>query len=562
MKNWVVQGQYDASVGVLPVLLRNRGVGVNDQEEFLTPRPIAHYLNGLSGEFKAALKQARQEILRAINQNSPIIIHGDYDADGICATAILYKTLTQTLGYAKVAYFIPNRFDHGYGLSLESVTEMAKLVAARFKVAEERSIPTPTSPALIITVDCGITAEPEVLARAHDQGFRLIITDHHQKQEHLPQAEVVLWTDGVVGAGVALILSLVLGAKDEQLVSLAGIATVTDLAPLRGFNRALVTRALASLATNPPLGISSLLTASGRTSSAISTYDLGYIIGPRLNAAGRLESAYASLNLLLEEDSAVVLELAQKLTAVNTERQELTLHMLELAGQLVNPEAASVVVVASPDFHEGVIGLVAGKLAQKYYRPAIVISVTGDTAKGSARSVPGVNISDLLRHFEDRFTGLGGHPMAAGFSLHKDKLDQFMAEFVAYTQEVIPAELLVPQLTVDLAIPLAVVTEQFVQEVDQLRPYGVGNPEPLFVSRAVGVAGANYVGKDGAHLSVKLFDGSTTYKSIMFDAKNLGVPALTWGSKIDLVYSASLKDYNGKTSVDLIIKDYAVSAQT
>jgi len=557
MKKWVVKGSYKENGNIVNALLQNRGILDDDREEFLNPSSIAEYLKKMPGDFKESLKKAREEIINAINLSQPIIIHGDYDADGICATAILYKTLTQKLGYNKVLYFIPNRFDHGYGLSMESVGEMAKLAEG----------------GLIITVDCGITAEPEVIESALECGFRLIITDHHQRSNDEPGAEVVLWDDSMVGAGVALVLAIILGLRDEQLISLAGIATVTDLAPLKGFNRALVKKSLAILNTNPPLGIKSLLTASGRNNGEISVYDLGFIIGPRLNASGRLDSAYDSLKLLLEGSKADVAKIAQKLNAVNLERQEMTQKMFDLADviyrggldrlgeenvMMASSVTTNTIVVASSQFHEGVIGLVAGKLAQKYYKPAIAISINGDTAKGSARSVSGVNIIEMLRYFEDWLIGFGGHPMAAGFSLKKENLEQFTTDFIKYAQETISQDLLVPQLNIDLEIPLSLINADLLKEIDQLKPYGVGNPEPLFLSRHVSVAGSDFVGKDGSHLSLKLFDGQNTFKAILFDARNLGVLGFDLGTKIDIVYTASQKEFNGKTSVDLIIKDFKV----
>ncbi|MFA5776660.1 MAG: single-stranded-DNA-specific exonuclease RecJ [Patescibacteria group bacterium] len=555
MKKWVVKGSYgvnksqsDAS-GIVSALLQNRGIGDDEKEEFLNPQSIAEYLKKMPADFKESLKKAREEILNTIKQKQPIIIHGDYDADGICATAILYKTLTQTLEYNKVAYFIPNRFDQGYGLSMESVGEMIKLTKERFGV----------SGGLVVTVDCGITAEDAVVQLAHEQGFKLLITDHHRKKESDPRVEVILWTDSMVGAGIALVLAVILGLSEDRLISLAGIATVTDLASLKGFNRVLVKKSLEILNSNPPQGIKSLITVSGRNNGEISVYDLGYVIGPRLNASGRLDSAYDSLKLLLEDNEADIVKIAQKLNAVNIERQEMTQKMYELAESLEISHLDKVIVVASSEFHEGVIGLVAGKLAQKYYKPVIVISINGEMAKGSARSVLGVNIIEMLRHFEDRFTGLGGHPMAAGFSIKKENLEQFTTDFIKYTQEAISEELLVPQLNIDLEIPLSLINANLFKEINKLKPYGIGNPEPLFLSRNVGVASSDFVGKGDSHLSLKLFDRQNMYKAILFDAKNLGVLGFDLGTKIDIVYTASSKEFNGKPSLDIIIKDYASS---
>ena len=560
MKKWVVKRSYGAnksqgdvswgdSGDIISALLQNRGIGDEEKEEFLNPPSIAKYLKKMSADFKKSLKKAREEILNAVKQNQPIIIHGDYDADGICATAILYKTLTQTLEYNKVAYFIPNRFDQGYGLSMESVGEMIKLTKERFGV----------SGGLVVTVDCGITAEDAVVQLAHEQGFKLLITDHHRKKESDPRVEVILWTDSMVGAGIALVLAVILGLSEDRLISLAGIATVTDLASLKGFNRVLVKKSLEILNSNPPQGIKSLITVSGRNNGEISVYDLGYVIGPRLNASGRLDSAYDSLKLLLEDNEADIVKIAQKLNAVNIERQEMTQKMYELAESLEISHSDKVIVVASSEFHEGVIGLVAGKLAQKYYKPVIVISINGEMAKGSARSVLGVNIIEMLRHFEDRFTGLGGHPMAAGFSIKKENLEQFTTDFIKYTQEAISEELLVPQLNIDLEIPLSLINANLFKEIAQLKPYGIGNPEPLFLSRNVGVASSDFVGKGDSHLSLKLFDRQNMYKAILFDAKNLGVLGFDLGTKIDIVYTASSKEFNGKPSLDIIIKDYASS---
>lgn len=551
MKKWVVKGSYNENTDIIGELLHNRGITDPEKDEFLNPLPVSEYVKKLPRDFKESLKRARKEITHAIEKNQPVIIHGDYDADGICATAILYKTLTKTLGYNKVAYFIPNRFDHGYGLSEDSVKEMVKLVKDRFN----------SSGGLIITVDCGITAEDSVVKLAQDEGFRLVITDHHQKKEADPKAEVVLWNDSIVGSGVALVLAIILGLKDEQLISLAGIATVTDLASLKGFNRALVKKSLSILNTNPPHGIKSLLDVAGRNNGEISVYDLGYVIGPRLNASGRLDSAYSSLKLLLEEDTVNFVKIAQGLNQVNTERQEMTQKMFDLAESLADVSSNKITVVSSQEFHEGVIGLVAGKLAQKYYKPAVVISINGDTAKGSARSVYGVNIVEMLRHFEDRFTGLGGHPMAAGFSLRKENLEQFVRDFIKHSSENISDDLLVPRLNIDLEIPLSLVNLDLLKEVDQLRPYGIGNPEPSFLSREVGVASSGFVGKDASHLSLKLFDGENLYKAIFFDAKNLGFECISMGTKVDVVYTSSLKEFNGKTSVDLMVKDLTLEIQ-
>lgn len=547
MKKWIVKGLFKENSNVLPILLENRGIGTDEKEEFLNPPLISEYLKRMPVDFKKSLKKSREEILNAIAQNQPIIIHGDYDADGICATAILYQTLMQVLNYTKTAYFIPNRFDHGYGLSFDSIKEIDKLVKKKFDVGG----------GLIITVDCGITAEQKVIDFARSLGFKVIITDHHLKTENDPQVDVLLWSDQMVGAGISLLLSIVLGLRDESLVSLAGIATVTDLAVLKGFNRTLVKNSLEILNKASPLGIKTLLNAIGKSNGAISVYDLGYVIGPRLNASGRLESAYGALELLLEHNEEKALSIAQKLNAVNLERQEMTQSMYELADELITDKSGKIIIVASEKFHEGIIGLVAGKLAQKYYKPVIAISINSDTAKGSVRSVFGINIIEFLRHFESDFESLGGHPMAAGFSVKNDNLPSLIRNLIDYSEEFISDTLLVPKLNIDLEIPLYLINTDLLAQLELLKPYGIGNPEPLFLSRGVSVSGSNFVGKDNAHLSLRLFDGGSSYKAMVFDAKSLGIGDFETGQKIDIVYTANIKEFNGQTSVDLIIKDFS-----
>lgn len=573
MKKWVsskilrhVDAKEPGFKTIINLLLANRGIGEEEREEFLNPPGIATYLRILPAQFKQSLRKAREEILFAIQKDIPIVIHGDYDADGICATAILYKTLIKTLNYPRALYFIPNRFDHGYGLSQDSVKEIDRLVDKRFSFPKggEKSTKTCKSPSekgLIITVDCGITAKDTILDLARGLGYKVLITDHHQKADKEPKADVLLWNDSVSGAGVALTLSLVLGLKDEQLISLAGIATVTDLIPLKGFNRALVKKSLATLNNKPPLGIRKLIEAAGRSNSELTTYDLGYIVGPRLNASGRLDSAHKSLRLLLEEDPQEAGIIAKELNAINSERQEVTQKMYEFAESLrIEMGSGKLIVVKSEQFHEGVIGLVAGKLAQKYHKPTIAVSLNGNTAKGSARSVVGVDIINFLRHFHERFVSLGGHPMAAGFSVRQQELEDLLCSMDALANEAISDEALEPRIVVDLDLPLSWVNAELMKGIDCLKPYGVGNPEPIFVSRDVGVVGSDFVGKDGLHLSLKLFDGEKYRKAIIFDAKNLGISSFNFGDKVDIAYTASLKTIDGENCVELIVRDIKPAA--
>ena len=487
-----------------------------------------------------------------VEAKTPIIIHGDYDADGICATAILYNTLKKELGCEEIFHFIPNRFEHGYGLSQNSVDEAIKQAA--------KALGTDPQKILFITVDSGITSQNEV-DYIKSLGHTVIVTDHHQKPDVLPSADIILVDHDIVGSTIAWILSKALGSKDAQSVSLAALATVTDLAPLLEFNRSLVIEGLKVLNSNPPLGIKSLLEASGRRPGQITAYDLGWVIGPRINAGGRLVDAQDSLDLLIEEDAQKVRAIARKLNAVNVERQDKTLEMYELAkidggwGSDEVGELPKIIITESPDYHEGIIGLVASQLTQKHYRPSIVIALSEEQGKGSIRSVKGFDITTFLRQFEDLFINLGGHPMAGGFTISHENLPKLKEKIMAAAISELPEELLVPTVNIDLKIPLETATVELARQLTQLAPFGMGNPKPVFLSENARVAEINQVGREGQHTSLKLSDNEDLHKAIHFNSEDT-FEGVGFGDKIDIVYSIELNEFNGKISADLIIKDF------
>ena len=493
-------------------------------------------------DFKESLTKAKQLILDQIKLGDPIVIYGDYDADGVCSTAILYNTIKTELHY-DCEYFIPNRFAHGYGLSVGAIDEILTKHTGK--------------PILFITVDTGITAVAEAeYIKAH--GHKLIITDHHQQLTTLPQADVIVWHDRIVAAAISWLLAKSLGSKNSQSIGLAATATVTDLQPLLGFNRTLVKEGLKVLNTNPPLGIKKLVEVSGKAGKEITTYDLGFVIGPRLNAIGRLESADESLHLLIEQNEASVEKIAKNLHETNILRQDKTLEMYEIAGKSQGEIIPKVLISQSTEYHEGIIGLVAAKLVQKYYRPVIVISLADGFGKGSARSIEGVDIIALLRNFQELFQNLGGHKMAAGFTIKIENIATLQKKLVELAQETILDEYLEPFLKIDLALPLEKVTLDLVLSLEQLKPHGVGNPEPVFISKNVGIASANAVGKAGEHLSFRFFHlgekSNQYYKGILFNADE-AFKNLKQGDEVDIAYNLKLNEFNGNKKIDLMLKD-------
>lgn len=572
MKKWVVLNKIPnlgkREIDLANLILEGRRIIDAKAQQFLNPPSFADYLKQTSRDFRESIRFARDLINQTISNNMPIIIYGDYDADGICATAILYKAIRSHLGYDKVSFFIPNRFDHGYGLSLESLGEV-KLIVDKLSSNINGSGNLSSAKPLIITVDCGITADKKVLQEINNLGFNLIITDHHQKGKEIPPANVVVWNDAVCGSAISLILALSLGLKDEAALCLAGVATVTDLLPLLDFNRYLVKKSLDIINKNPPLGLKKLLEVTGRLDKEITTYDYGYIIGPRLNAAGRLDTAYNALELLLTDNQDEAVQIARNLDFANKQRQDLTQRLYELAesihlevaqSDLSIPYGHKIIMVASQDFHEGVIGLVAGKLVQKYHKPAIAISISEEFAKGSVRSVSRINIINLLRKLENLFVSLGGHPMAAGFSARKEKLLEIKEKLIALADEYIQEDDLIPVIDIDLELPLDFVDDNLLEAIYKLKPFGVANPEPVFLSRDVGLADFYWFGEQSEHAVLKFFDGKRLLKAILFDAKNFDVSNLSAGKKLDIVFSVQDKIFNGQRSLELVIKDFVVSS--
>lgn len=548
-KTWNILNTYKPGCDVIDIILENRGiVEKKDVKTFLNPPSINLFLKDLPFEFKASLKQARNLIFEAMKNKSPIIIHGDYDADGICASAILFNTLKYELGYKDTFVFIPNRFKHGYGLSKSSIDAVIKIVAKSLASSENKK-------SLFITVDSGITSVAEV-SYIKKLGHDVIITDHHQKPSKLPKADYILWNDTIVGATISWLLSKSLGSKNSNSIALAGLATVTDVQPLIGFNRTIVKNALSVLNENPPLGIKALLDVAKKSRGEITTYDLGWILGPRLNASGRLQDASNALDLLTSKDKKEVLSFAQKLNDINSDRQDKTLKMYELATTFDEKKIPKIIISRDENYHEGIIGLVAARLSQKYYRPAIVISEKGGVGKGSVRSVSGIDIISLLRKAEELFENVGGHPMAAGFTINLKNISKLEKKLETLAKKHIKKEQLIQKLTIDLEIPFSIIDLEFVKSLNVLKPFGIKNQEPKFVTNSLTIADITFVGREKKHLTMRVTDGSNTKKAIYFNAlENDLVKNLRISDTIDIVYKLKENMFNGKTYIDLHLID-------
>lgn len=557
-KSWIIPAALPAQEKQLllefhPVLrqiLYNRGYKTAEQAwNFLSARLPA----GSEPLNMLGVGEACERIHAAIRNNESIAIYGDYDADGVTATALLVQFLMR-LG-AKVRGYIPNRFEEGYGLNIDALSLLKR-----------------EGVSLVITVDCGIRSLAEA-EHARRIGLELIITDHHHPGDGLPVAHAVInpkqpldqYPDKNL-AGVGLAYKLICGLKEtslpggtdqmavEDYLDLVALGTITDLAPLIGENRALVRAGLQLIRSPRRQGVMALIGAAGVHPANISSGDISFMLGPRLNAAGRLESALAAFELLMAEDINTAAMLAQKLEIQNRERQEITRQLQVEAEQIaVRPGAVPLLLIAvHPDFNPGVVGLVASRLTEQYYRPAIVGHHGSEFTRASCRSINEFHITAALDECADLLEHHGGHAAAAGFTVRNEYLPVLIERLqIIATRELANLDLH-PTLHADMEIRLSDLNPELLQYLEWLQPTGMENRQPLFVSRGLKVRSARCVGKDNAHLKLTVTDGRITYDAIGF---RMG----SWYGRlpmvVDLIYYFEANEFNGQVNLQLNLRD-------
>ncbi len=528
---------------IIDKILENRGIKTKtDKKTFLNPPKPETITSKKAGINNDQLQKALKRTLKAINNGEKIVIYGDYDADGICATAILWETLF-ALG-ANVTPFIPRRGEHGYGLSIAGLEEV---------IAKD-------NPELIITVDNGIIAhkEAEFVAK---KGIDLIITDHHVRTKTLPKALSLIHTTQLAGSGVAWMFAKEIVKKAgnksfniNSTLDLATIGTVADLVSLKNINRSLVKWGIERLKQTKRPGLKAIFVEAGIDSKSIDTYHISFMIGPRLNAMGRLEHAMDSLRLLCTKNSQRANRLASILSETNQARQELTSVLVEKAFALVDDPHKKLLIVDHEDFHEGVIGLVAGKIVEKHYRPALVISKSETVSKASARSVSGVNIIELIRKKENLLINAGGHPMAAGFTIETDKIEQFKNELSEVAEQHISQDDLQPKLQIDCKINLRDISWKLHKQIEKLKPFGIGNPRPRFALQQIKPLEILRIGQQGKHLKILLpseIKAQSTISGLWF---NKGEIYGQLPENISLAFSINENVWKQKRELQLIIK--------
>jgi single-stranded-DNA-specific exonuclease len=500
------------------------------------------------------IEPAIARIYRAMLSGETIAVYGDFDADGITGTAILVQGLTR-LGASAVPY-IPHRLTEGYGLNISALEKLHQQGAS-----------------LVISVDCGITALPEV-KKANQLGLDVIITDHHSPLPEIPPALAIInpkradsgypFTE-LTGAGVALKLLQALfrnlgkEGQADDMMDLAALGTVADIAPLSGENRYLVKEGLKLMNTAPRLGIGEIISQAGLTPGKLDADSIGWTIAPRLNAAGRLAHAMTSYKLLMTESPQEARDLASWLEEKNAERQRLTAKVLAKAReQVVAQGIEALLVAADDDYPPGIAGLIAGRLAEEFYRPAIVVH-TGETVSGgSGRSVPEFNIIEALTECRELLSHFGGHSQAAGFTLPTENLPRFRERLSRLAAEKLAGADLRPQLDIDAEVALRDLSGDTFSTIQQLAPFGRGNPSPTFLSRGTEVIECRTMGNGAQHLRLKLKQGGSVWDGVAF---RLGCYLAEICPRLDIVYNLEIDRWGGREKLRLNIVDFAPYGQ-
>ena len=529
-------------------ILINRGITtVDDAKRFL----MRGGEQDISPFLMKGIDKAVSRIQTAIENGEKIVVYGDYDVDGITATSLMMKVLKE-LG-ADVVYFIPNRHTEGYGLNSDSLAELIEQHGAN----------------VIVTVDCGITSVAE--AEEMPDEVDLIITDHHQPLDVLPNAYVVInpKQEGceypekmLAGVGVAFKLCQALWQtmRKESLTryyDLVALGTVADIVPLIGENRMLVQRGLAEMKTCRNKGMHALLQVSQVEPALVTAGHVGFRLAPRLNAAGRLGQAESGVELLLAEEDDRCRMIAEELDAENEERQRIEKEILEEAIAVIEEKNLAddhVIVVSGEGWHGGVIGIVASRIVERYYRPTIVITTEDGVGKGSCRSISGFDILDALKAGQDILTKFGGHKQAAGLGIEANRIDEFRIRVNEYAKDHADDDIWRPQVKIDAVVAPTEVNEQFVRLLDVLEPFGMANPRPLFACESMPIQSIAKIGKDQQTVKMRVQSLNSTLDCIGWRMPEM-VDEYHVADKVDIAFQPDINEWNGQRTVQLVMSD-------
>jgi len=570
-RQWVIEPADDRcqqlakSLNVSPLLaqvLINRGItDIEEASVFLRPK----LTELIEPSRMPGIEPAVQRIKQAIANREKITVYGDYDVDGITGVAILWQVLT-ILG-ADVDYYIPHRIDEGYGLNVEAIGTLAK-----------------SGSKLLVTVDCGVTAFHSAETAAQ-LGLDLLITDHHQLNSKLPRAVAIVHpgleesypNQDSAGAMVAFKLAWAIanefnpGRRLEpklrefmlSATSLAAMGTVADIVDLRGENRVLTSYGLKALPDCKLSGIEALIETAGLTGHSLDSFHIGFRLAPMLNAAGRMGHARLAVELLTSDSPIRSTQIAEYLKEQNTLRQQCERKIFKQACEMIverdmnHPDRKSI-VLASENWHTGVIGIVASRIVDKYYRPTIMINAAdavSGIAQGSGRSIPGFCLLSAIRSCSQHLNSFGGHKMAAGITIETEKIEQFAADFEDYAKQNLNENDIEAKLHIDAAAPLETFRKETVTELQLLGPFGQGNPEPTFATKGVRLASPpRRVGAGREHLQLAITDNTAAIRCIGFRFGKLEKKLLET-EFFNVAYKPQINTYNGSSNVEFILTD-------
>ncbi len=527
---------------ILKLLLKNRQI--IDIDSFLKP-PFP--------ESKLSSKKTVNLIQKYLDKQKNILIYGDYDVDGLSSTALLWQSLYPL--NKNVFPFIPHREKDGYGFKSKSF----------FRLESEKKIKFD----LLITVDNGIVADAQFAKiKAKNPNIKIIVVDHHLPSGKLKNVDTLYHSVDTSASALAWFLAKNFSKTAD--LSLAALGVVADCQPLTGINRSIVVHGLQELKVNPSPGLKKLMELSGVKIDSLSVYDLGFLLGPRLNAVGRLSDPTDALRLLCSQSSLQAAKYARVLNDFNQERQSLQKESIDIADKNINIK--NKVIFIADDFNPGIIGLIAGRLTEKYSLPSVIIAKNGEVAKGSCRSVPEVNIIEVLRKFSKLFVDLGGHPGAAGFSILDKNIPKLQKKLFTYFSTYLLNYSPQKSITIDAKMDLSAINLKNIKLIKSLEPFGLGNPEPLFLFENLKIDSKKIIGQTQSHLKLKVSGvacppNCQPAKTAKLSAgETVGVDAIAFkkadldndlkiGDTINLVASLDANTWNGHTFPQLVVKE-------
>ena len=528
-------------------------------EEFLNPS-LARLHNP---KLLPDMEKAVERILAAIKKKERILVYGDYDVDGTCGTALLVRVLRK-IG-ANASFYIPHREREGYGLSETGVL-----------FAKENGF------SLIVTTDCGTTDFMEI-EMSNNSGIDVIVCDHHEPKDALPKALAIINPKRhdadypfkeLAGVGVSFKLAWALlsasGNSKEDLtehLDLVALGTIADVAPLLDENRALAKFGMLKIKDTKKVGLRALLKIAGLSGKTITPYEIGFMLGPRINASGRISEAGKAVELLITEDEKRAEEIVKELDLENQKRQKIEEEILIKASDQVERmdlDKKRFLVLADETWHEGVVGIVASRIAEKFYRPTILIALKEDRGKGSGRSIPGFHLYQALKNCETHLLGFGGHKYAAGLTISRENINRFSDFIDEYTKNNTTEELFQKKVFIDAQTSLYDFDDEFLKTLAKFEPFGPENPEPVFVTTGLEVVGyPKIVGKDKEHLRFKVRENKDRVLDVIAFGKSEAILKLVKGQEdhLDIVYYLDENSFAGKTKMQLKIKDMRIRNQ-